>query len=99
MENRPKKKLLDVVRETIQRKHCSRRTEKSYVYWIKRYIFFHNVRHPQEMGSTEIEAFLTHLAVQEKVAAAHCINARTPLSSPRPVPVGEECGAASWALS
>jgi len=70
MENRPKRKLLDVVRETIQRKHYSRRTEKSYVHWVRRYILFHNKRHPQEMGNTEIEAFLTHLAVKEHVAAS-----------------------------
>lgn len=69
MEKRPKK-LLDRVREAIRRKHYSRRTEKSYVRWIKRYILFHNKRHPQEMGSADIEAFLTHLAVKEHVAAS-----------------------------
>lgn len=69
MEKRPKK-LFDRVREAIRRKHYSRRTEKSYVRWIKRYILFHNKRHPQEMGSAEIEAFLTHLAVKERVAAS-----------------------------
>lgn len=69
MEKRPKKRL-DRVRETMQRKHYSKRTEKSYVRWIKRYILFHNKRHPQEMGSAEIEAFLTHLAVKERVAAS-----------------------------
>lgn len=69
MEKRPKK-LLDRVRETMQRKHCSKRTEESYVRWIKRCILFHNKRHPQEMGSAEIEAFLTHLAVKERVAAS-----------------------------
>ena len=69
MENRPKK-LLDRVRETIRRKHYARRTEQSYVHWIKRYILFHNKRHPQEMGSVEVEAFLTHLAIKEHVAAS-----------------------------
>jgi len=69
MEKRPKK-LLDRVRETMQRKHYSKRTEESYIRWIKRYILFHNKRHPQEMGSAEIEAFLTHLAVKERVAAS-----------------------------
>lgn len=69
MEPRPKK-LLDRVREAIQRKHYSPRTEGSYVNWIKRYILFHGKRHPQVMGSAEIEAFLTHLAVEQHVAAS-----------------------------
>src|SRR5579885_1856000 len=69
MEQRPKK-LLDRVRETIRRKHYSFRTEKSYVAWIRRYILFHNKRHPQEMGRAEIEAFLTYLAVNRKVSAS-----------------------------
>ncbi len=69
MEQRPKK-LLDRVRETIRRKHYSFRTEKSYVVLIRRYVLFHNKRHPQEMGRAEIEAFLTYLAVNRKVSAS-----------------------------
>ena len=69
MEPKPKK-LLDQVRDAIRRKHYSIRTEQAYVNWIRRYIFFHSVRHPAEMGAPEIEAFLTHLAVEEKVAAS-----------------------------
>ena len=69
MEKRPKK-LLDQVREAIRVKHYSIRTEEAYVAWIKRYILFHNKRHPQEMGASEIEAFLTHLAVEQHVAAS-----------------------------
>ncbi|GAB4475942.1 MAG: hypothetical protein OHK0037_37360 [Elainellaceae cyanobacterium] len=69
MEARPKK-LLDQVRDTLRLKHYSYRTEESYVHWIRRYILFHNKRHPSEMGGAEIEAFLTHLAVQENVAAS-----------------------------
>jgi site-specific recombinase XerD len=69
MEHRPKK-LLDQVRDAIRLKHYSIRTGESYVTWIKRYIFFHNKQHPKEMGSAAIEAFLTHLAVQQKVAAS-----------------------------
>ncbi len=69
MEQRPKK-VLDRVRETIRRKHYSFCTEKSYVAWIRRYILFHNKRHPQEMGRAEIEAFLTCLAVNRKVSAS-----------------------------
>ncbi len=63
-EPRPKK-LLDQVREAIRLKHYSYRTEQTYVQWIRCYILFHDKRHPQEMGVPEIEAFLTHLAVQE----------------------------------
>jgi hypothetical protein len=51
-------------------KHYSYRTEETYVQWIRRYILFHDKRHPNEMGVSEIEAFLTHLAVQQNVAAA-----------------------------
>jgi site-specific recombinase XerD len=64
------RKLLDRVRDAIRLKHYSYQTEKTYVPWIKRYIFFHGVRHPQEMGGAEITAFLTHLAVDENVAAS-----------------------------
>ena len=66
----PKTKLLDQVRETIRRKHYSLRTEATYVDWIKRYIFFHGKRHPTEMGGREMEQYLSHLAVDKKVAAS-----------------------------
>ena len=66
----PKKKLLDQVREVIRLKHYSIRTEQTYVDWIKRYIFFHDKRHPREMGAKEIEGFLTDLAVRRQVAAS-----------------------------
>jgi site-specific recombinase XerD len=69
MEPRPKK-LLEQVREIMRLKHYSDRTEDSYVQWIRRYILFHNKRHPKDMGSPEVEAFLTHLAVHERVAAS-----------------------------
>jgi integron integrase len=69
MEQRPKK-LLEQVQDSIRIKHYSYQTEKTYIYWTRRYILFHNKRHPQEMGSAEIEAFLTYLAVQENVAAS-----------------------------
>ena len=67
---KPPRKLLDQVRESLRLKHYSIRTEEAYVAWIKRYIFFHHKRHPNEMGTAEIEAFLTHLAVAQKVAAS-----------------------------
>jgi integron integrase len=66
----PPKKLLDQVRDAIRLKHYSYRTEQTYVQWIRRYILFHNKRHPKDMGVPEIEAFLTHLATQENVAAS-----------------------------
>ena len=63
-------KLLDIVRNKIRLKHYSIRTEEAYVSWIKRYIYFHNKRHQKDMGRTEIEAFLTDLAVNGEVAAS-----------------------------
>lgn len=63
-----KKKLLDITRDKIRLKHYSIKTEQSYVSWIKQFIFFHNKRHPIEMGKNEIEQFLTHLAVHRKVS-------------------------------
>ena len=67
MENRPKK-LLEQVSDQIRLKHYSYRTEETYVQWIRRYIVFHNKRHPKEMGTPEIEAFLTHLAIDQQVS-------------------------------
>jgi integron integrase len=61
-------RLLDRVRAIIRTKHYSIRTEHAYVDWIRRFILFHNKRHPNEMGKAEIEAFLTHLAVNRNVA-------------------------------
>ena len=66
----PKPKLLDRVRHAVRARHYSRRTEKAYVHWIKRYIFFHGKRHPAEMGAAEVTAFLTALAVRDRVAAS-----------------------------
>jgi integron integrase len=63
-------KLLDRVRDRIRVLHYSIRTEAAYVDWIRRFILFHGKRHPQEMGALELEAFLTHLAVDRNVAAS-----------------------------
>lgn len=65
-----KPRLLDQVREMIRTKHYSIRTEQCYVQWIRRYIFFHNKRHPKDMGTNEVNQFLTHLAVKDRVAAS-----------------------------
>lgn len=62
------KKLLDIMRDKIRFKHYSIKTEQSYIGWAKRYIFFHNKRHPKEMSKIEIEQFLTHLATNLKVS-------------------------------
>ena len=63
-------RFLDRVRQALQTRHYSRRTEKTYVAWIRRYILFHNKRHPMEMGAAEVTQFLTALAVERKVAAS-----------------------------
>jgi integron integrase len=67
-QNKPK--LLDQVRDVIRRKHFSIRTEQSYVDWIRRFILFHNKRHPRDMAEAEVTQFLTHLARDGRVAAS-----------------------------
>jgi integron integrase len=69
METKPQK-LLDQVRETIRTKHYSYRTEQTYVEWIKRFILFHKKRHPKDMGVDEVQAYITHLANERRVAAS-----------------------------
>ena len=59
-----KPKLLDQVRQAIRTRHYSPRTEETYVHWIKRFIFFHNKRHPAEMAEPEIARFLSNLATE-----------------------------------
>ncbi|HEX5391830.1 MAG TPA: integron integrase [Rhodocyclaceae bacterium] len=66
----PTPRLLDQVRDKIRLKHYSIRTEQAYTDWIKRFIRHFNKRHPRDMGAAQIEEFLTHLAVDGKVAAA-----------------------------
>jgi integron integrase len=63
-------KLIDQMCEALRSRHYSRRTEQTYCQWVKRYIRFHHVRHPAEMAEPEIDAFLTHLTVKEKVSAS-----------------------------
>ena len=70
MDTIPPPRLLDQVRNTIRLKHYSIRTEQAYVDWIKRFIWHHDKRHPNEMGAEHVEAFLTHLAVERHVSAA-----------------------------
>lgn len=65
-----KPRLMDLVSDRIRAKHFSPRTEEQYSRWIRQYIRFHGLRHPEELGGSEVEAFLTHLATQRQVAAA-----------------------------
>ena len=65
-----KPKLLDQVRREARLRHLSLKTERAYVYYIRRFILFHNKCHPSEMGADEIRDYLTHLAVEDKVSAS-----------------------------
>jgi integron integrase len=66
----PPPKLLDQLRNVIRRKHLSLATEQAYVGWCRRFILFHDKKHPKDMGEVEIRAFLTDLAVNRNVAAS-----------------------------
>jgi len=63
-------KFLNTIREKIRIKHYSYKTEKAYVDWAERFIRFHGIRHPAEMGADEVAAFITHLAVEKNVSAS-----------------------------
>ncbi|GAK60034.1 integron integrase [Candidatus Vecturithrix granuli] len=69
-EERPKKKLLEQVSDLLRALEYAKRTEETYLQWIRRFILFHEKRHPQDMGVAEVRAFLTHLAVNDGVAAS-----------------------------
>lgn len=62
--------LIQRYREELQTRHYARRTVKTYEQWLRRFLRFHGMRHPREMGSTEVNAFLSHLAVNEQVSAS-----------------------------
>lgn len=63
-------RLLDKLRDRIRVKHYSIRTEQAYVDWVRRFVLFHDKRHPRDLGAAEVEAFLTHLAVRGRVSAS-----------------------------
>ncbi len=63
-------KLLQRLRYALRSRHYSPKTERAYRLWIKRFIFFNKLRHPDEMGEKEINEFLSHLAVNRKVSAS-----------------------------
>jgi site-specific recombinase XerD len=69
-QSRQQPKLLDQVRYAIRAKHYSLRTEEAYVQWVRRFILFHNKRHPKDMGAEEVRQFLSDLAVNHHVAAS-----------------------------
>ena len=62
--------LLEKVREVLRLKHYSPKTEESYLHWIRQFLRYHKLRHPRELGAEEVENFLTHLAVDQKVSAS-----------------------------
>jgi len=63
-------KLLELFREAMRVRHYSKRTEDTYCTWVRRFVHFHKLRHPKDMGEPQINAFLTHLAVKEKVSSS-----------------------------
>jgi hypothetical protein len=63
-------KLLDKVRTELRTRYYSSKTEKAYLSWIKRFILFHNKRHPKDMGAEEIKAYINNLATNHQVASA-----------------------------
>ena len=62
--------LIQRYREELQARHYARRTVATYEQWLRRFLRFHRLRHPREMGSAEVNAFLTHLAVEGQVSAS-----------------------------
>jgi len=69
----PKLKLREQLREVMQFKHFSHRTDEAYWHWIKGFILFHNKRHPREMHAPEVQAYLSHLASENRTPACRQI--------------------------
>ena len=95
MDSSPSEKLLDRTRAILRRKLYAHSTELQYLSWIRRFILFNGKRHPVHMGRSEIEAFLTHLAIDQHVSAStqnQALNAilflyRTVLERPLEFPI------------
>ena len=68
-----KPRLFDRVRQRLRLKHYSYRTEQQYVLWIRRFVLFHDKRHPESMGPAEVEAFLNDLAVHQRALRSNCL--------------------------
>ena len=62
--------FFDVAREKMRTRHMAYRTEQAYLQWMRRYVVFHDRRHPRDLGPAAVEQFLTHLAVERKVSAS-----------------------------
>jgi hypothetical protein len=76
----PPPRLLEQVRAVLRRKHYSLRTGEAYVGWVKRFVLFHDKRHPREMGRAEVEVFLTDL-----LSAVSCLLSRTARKSTKKI--------------
>lgn len=63
-------RLMEVVRRKLRERRYSRRTEEAYIYWIRRYVVYHDRRHPRDLGETDVTGFLSMLAVTDNVAAS-----------------------------
>jgi site-specific recombinase XerD len=63
-------RLLESLRATIHMRHYSVRTERTYSHWVRRFVMFHGMRHPREMGASEVTSFLSALATEREVAAS-----------------------------
>ncbi len=63
-------KLLDQARQAVRLRHLSRRTEESYIAWIRRYVRFHALRHPRELGAADVTRFLASLAEAGRLSAS-----------------------------
>jgi hypothetical protein len=66
---------MEQVCQVLRVRHYSLATERCYCQWIRRFIFFHGVKHPNSMGAEEVERFLTHLATAEKGATVELVDA------------------------
>jgi len=98
-ESRPPRppRLFDRVREAARVRHCSRRTERAYLAWIRRFIFFYGKRHPAEMGASEITKVLSSLAVEGNVAASTQNQALSALLFLYREVLGQDCrGSTTW---
>jgi hypothetical protein len=76
-------RLLDRVRATVRARHYSRKTEKAYVAWIRRFIIFHGKRHSREMGAAEVTRYLSSLAIAGHVAASTQNQALSAIMQPK----------------
>ena len=68
--DRPSPRLYDTIVEVLRVRHYSRRTEEAYLHWMRRFIEFHQHQRPRQLAEADVNRFLTHLAVQERVAAS-----------------------------